>query len=82
MRFICRNFGSSREASVVTVFQSSENTVTTTPLPPAFKAKDPFPDLADAIQKMRIGDDKSMKPASGEAEAYPSMAELLHMQPR
>lgn len=76
--FQCRSFGSSKEASAVPVFQSSENTITTTPLPP-FKRKDTFPDLLDAIQKMRTGEDKSAKQTSDEAEAYPSLAALLHM---
>lgn len=76
-----RDFGAAREASVVTVFQSSENSITTTPLPP-FKRKDEFPELVEAIQKMRTSEDKSTKQTSAEAEVYPSMAELLHVLPK
>lgn len=82
---MCRDFGAAkeaaREASVVTVFQSGENTITTTPLP-SFKRKDEFPDLVEAIQKMKTNEDKSTKQTSAEAESFPSIAELLHMLPK
>lgn len=78
MYWHCRNFIVPRVQTVLSAEQQSgEHTVTTTRT--TYSPKDKYEDLQEAVRKLNSIDEKTSKQASAEAESFPSMGELLHM---